>query len=109
LRAFESVLSVVLVTVLFALIYRYLPRTSIAWKDVWVGAIMTAALFMVGRILLGVYFTLASPGSAYGAAGSVLALLIWTNYSLQLVLFGAEFTHVWTYAHGSRAVDEGRQ
>lgn len=104
LRALEGALSVVLVTALFALIYRYLPRTSIAWKDVWVGAIMTAALFMVGRVLLGAYFTVASPGSAYGAAGSVLALLIWTNYSLQLVLFGAEFTHVWTYAYGSRAV-----
>jgi len=69
---------------------------------------MTAALFMLGRVLLGVYFTYASPGSAYGAAGSVVALLIWVNYSMQLALFGAEFTHVWTYAHGSRAVrDDG--
>lgn len=101
LRVFESGLTVVLLTVLFAIIYRYLPRASIGWKDVWVGASMTAALFMLGRILLGLYFTYASPGSAYGAAGSVVALLVWVNISLQLVLFGAEFTHVWTYSHGS--------
>ena len=103
LRVFESGLTVVLLTALFATIYRYLPRASIGWKDVWVGASTTAALFMLGRILLGLYFTYASPGSAYGAAGSVVALLVWVNVSLQLVLFGAEFTHVWTYSYGSRS------
>lgn len=103
LRVFETVLSMVLVTVLFAIVYRYLPRASVGWKDVWVGAIMTATLFMLGRVLLGAYFMHASPGSAYGAAGSVVALLIWVNVSLQLVLFGAEFTHVWAYAYGTRA------
>jgi len=103
LSLFESLLSVALVTLLFAIIYRYLPRTSIAWRDVWVGAAMTSALFLLGRVLLGVYFTYASPGSLYGAAGSVVAVLIWVNISMQLVLYGAEFTHVWTYAHGSRA------
>ncbi len=103
LSVFETLLSAALVTLLFAIIYRYLPRTSIAWRDVWVGATMTSALFLLGRLLLGVYFTYASPGSLYGAAGSVVALLIWVNVSMQLVLYGAEFTHVWTYAHGSRA------
>lgn len=103
LRVFESGLTVVLLTVLFAIIYRYLPRASIGWKDVWVGASMTAAFFMLGRILLGLYFTYASPGSAYGAAGSVVALLVWVNVSLQLALFGAEFTHVWTHSYGSRS------
>jgi len=103
LGLFETLLSVALVTLLFAIIYRYLPRTSIAWRDVWVGATMTSALFLLGRVLLGVYFTYASPGSLYGAAGSVVALLIWVNVSMQLVLYGAEFTHVWTYTHGSRA------
>lgn len=103
LRVFETTLSVVLVTVLFAVIYRYLPRASVGWKDVWVGSVMTAALFILGRVLLGAYFMHASPGSAYGAAGSVVALLIWVNVSLQLVLFGAEFTHVWAYEYGTRA------
>lgn len=103
LSLFETLLSTALVTLLFAIIYRYLPRTSIAWRDVWVGATMTSALFLLGRVLLGVYFTYASPGSLYGAAGSVVAVLIWVNVSMQLVLFGAEFTHVWTYTHGTRA------
>lgn len=103
LRAAESVLSLTLVAVLFALIYRVVPRTPVAWRDVWVGAMMTAALFLLGRGLLEVYFANASPGSAYGAAGSVVALLIWVNVSLQIVLFGAEFTQVWARTRGSRA------
>jgi membrane protein len=103
LRVAEYGLSVALITALFALVYRVLPRTSIGWRDVWVGAGMTALLFTLGRVLLGVYFSYASPGSAYGAAGSVVAFLVWANLSLQLMLFGAEFTHVWTYTHGSRA------
>ncbi len=103
ITATESVLSAVLITVLFALVYRYLPRTSVGWRDVWVGSAMTAALFIVGRAALATYFTYASPGSVYGAAGSVIAFLLWVNYSLQLVLFGAEFTHVWTFTYGSRA------
>ncbi len=94
-RGIEGLASMALVTVLFALTYRIVPRTPVAWRDVWVGAIMTAALFTLGRALLGVYFAYASPGSAYGAAGSIVALLIWVDLSLQAVLFGAEFTHVW--------------
>ena len=106
LRVAESAISLALVTLLIAVVYRYLPRTRIAWKDVWVGAGITALLFTAGRLLLGVYFTQASPGSAYGAAGSIVALLLWVNYSSQLALFGAEFTHVWTYTHGSRAPEQ---
>jgi membrane protein len=94
-RGIEIVASLGLVTALFALTYRIVPRAPVAWRDVWVGAIMTAALFTLGRTLLGVYFTYASPGSAYGAAGSIVALLIWVNVSLKALLFGAEFTHVW--------------
>jgi membrane protein len=106
LRVIESAISLALVTLLIAIVYRYLPRTRIAWRDVWVGAAITALLFTVGRLLLGVYFTQASPGSAYGAAGSIVALLLWVNYSSQLALFGAEVTHVWTYTHGSRASED---
>mgnify|MGYP001064198804 CR=1 FL=1 len=97
--------SLALIAALFAIVYRFLPRTAIGWKDVWIGAAITAALFTLGRVLLGVYFTYASPGSAYGAAGSVVALLVWVNFSSQLALFGAEFTYVWTHTHGSRAPD----
>jgi membrane protein len=103
LRTVESAVSLLLVTALFAIVYRYLPRTRIGWTDVLVGAAITAGLFTVGRLLLGLYFTNASPGSAYGAAGSVVALLVWVNFSSQLMLYGAEFTHVWTYTHGSRS------
>ena len=99
----DRALSLVLVTALFAIVYRYLPRTSIGWRDVMVGAAATSAVFLLGRLLLEVYFRYASPGSAYGAVGSIVALLIWANFSLQLVLFGAEFTSVWTHTHGSRA------
>jgi membrane protein len=105
----ESVLSAALITLLFALIYRYLPRTSVGWRDVWVGAGLTAALFILGRTLLATYFTYASPGSAYGAAGSVLAFLLWVNYSVQIVLFGAEFTWVWAHTRGSLSERRGTE
>jgi len=104
--AIDVVLSLAAITVLFALFYRFLPRTAVRWGDVWVGSTITAALFIVGRVLLATYFTYASPSSIYGAAGSVAAFLLWVNYSLQLVLFGAEFTHVWAHAHGSRGPAE---
>ncbi|GAB4284387.1 MAG: YihY/virulence factor BrkB family protein [Coriobacteriia bacterium] len=103
LRVLDFVVSVLLITALFAIVYRYLPRTSIGWKDVWLGAAITSLLFTIGRLALGLYFTQASPGSAYGAAGSVVVLLVWVNFSSQLALFGAEFTHVWAYTHGSRS------
>lgn len=103
LRLGESLVSVMLVTLLFAMVYRFLPRTVIGWKDVSVGAAVSAALFVAGRVLLGLYFTHAAPGSAYGAAGSLMAFLIWLNYSVQLALVGAYFTYAWTYLFGSRA------
>jgi len=99
-RVVEIVASWGLVTALFALTYRIVPRARVAWRDAWVGAIVTAVLFTLGRTLLGVYFTYATPGSAYGAAGSIVALLIWVNVSLKAVLFGAEFTHVWATRSG---------
>lgn len=100
-RVLDWVILLVLVTILFAVIYRYLPRTALAWRDVLVGAAATAVLFVLGRVALGLYFGYASPGSAYGAAGSLVALLIWMNASLQLALFGAEFTYLWSHTRGS--------
>lgn len=109
IRLLDPLLSIVLVTVLFAVVYRYLPGTRIAWRDVLLGAAATAALFVLGRLTLGLYFTYASPGSAYGAAGSLVALLVWVNLSIQLALFGAEFTYLWAHEKGSRRDEPTRE
>lgn len=108
-RLLDPIISVALVTVLIAVIYRYLPGTRIAWRDVLLGAAFTAALFVGGRLALGVYFAFASPGSAYGAAGSLVALLVWVNLSIQIALFGAEFTYVWAHEKGSRKDEPTRK
>jgi membrane protein len=102
LPALDLLLSMVLSTCLFAMIYKYVPRESIAWGDVWVGGFVTAVLFSVGKSLIGLYLGRSSLSTAYGAAGSVMVLLLWIYYSAQIFLFGAEFTHVFAYARGSR-------
>ncbi|MFT3818262.1 MAG: YihY/virulence factor BrkB family protein [Rubrivivax sp.] len=91
-----------LVTLLFALIYKLMPRVRIAWSDVWVGAVVTAALFAVGRQLIGLYIGRGAVGSGFGAAGSLVAVLVWVYYSAQIFLFGAEFTWVFAHRVGSR-------
>jgi len=98
----ELLLSFGLTTVLFALIYKFIPRVHVGWHDVWIGAAVTAALFAVGKFLIGLYLGKSSVGSAFGAAGSLVVLMVWVYYSAQIFLFGAEFT--WVYAHefGSR-------
>ena len=91
-----------LITVVFALIYRYIPRVHVAWHDVWLGAAVTSLLFAVGKFLIGLYLGKATVASTFGAAGSLVVLMVWVYYSAQIFLFGAEFT--WVYAHelGSR-------
>jgi membrane protein len=88
-------------TLLFALIYKYLPDIKIAWRDVLVSALFTSILFSIGKELLGFYLGNGSFGSAYGAAGSVITVLAWIYYSVQIMLFGAEFTQVYTRRCGS--------
>jgi membrane protein len=88
-------------TLLFALIYKYLPDIRIVWKDVLVGAFFTSILFSIGKELLGLYLGNGSFGSAYGAAGSVVTILAWIYYAVQIMLFGAEFTQVYTRKYGS--------
>lgn len=97
----NQALSFLLTTALFAIIFKVLPHTRPAWSDVWVGAAMTAGLFTLGKYLIGLYLGQAAPGSAYGAAGSFVVLLIWIYYSSQIMLFGAEFTQVYANTHGS--------
>ncbi len=91
-----------LTTVLFAMIFKVLPETHLAWSDVWHGAVLTALLFGLGRFLIGMYLGKAAVGSAYGAAGAFVVLLVWIYYSTQILLFGAELTFVYAqrYGHG---------
>jgi membrane protein len=91
--------SFIVIAVLFALLFKFVPARRISWRDVWVGAIGTAVLFTIGKFLLGFYLGKASVGSAYGAAGSLVAVVVWVYYSAQIFFFGAEFTRVYADAH----------
>jgi membrane protein len=91
-----------IIILLFAMLFRYLPDVKIAWRDVWMGAALTAILFVLGKFLLGLYLGSGAAGSAYGAASSLVTLLLWIFYSAQILLFGAEFTKVYTATYGSR-------
>lgn len=102
----EMVISLCVVTVLFALIFRYLPDIRIAWRDVWLGAGFTALLFVVGKFALGVYLGKKATASSYGAAGSLIVLLLWVYYSAQILFFGAEVTQVYARKHGSMAGED---
>lgn len=95
------VLSLAIITLLFAMTYKVLPDVKLAWSDVWIGAGFTAVLFTIGKTLIGLYLGTSSIGSAYGAAGSIVIILIWVYYSAQILLFGAEFTYVYATSVGS--------
>jgi len=94
LSAMNLLVSFGAISVLFALIFKYVPETKIAWKDVWTGAIGSAFLFTLGKFLIGIYLGKAAVGSAYGAAGSLIVVIVWVYYSSMIFFFGAEFTHV---------------
>lgn len=89
-------------TFMFCLMFKYVPDVKIAWKDVFVGSIITTLLFLFGKFLLGVYINRGSLGSAYGAAGSLIIFLAWVYYTAQIILFGAEFTQVYARMYGSK-------
>jgi membrane protein len=101
-HAVDFVVSLAVTTALFAAIYKVLPDAEIAWGDVWVGAAVTAVLFALGKVAIGLYLGHASVGSTYGVAGSLLVLLVWIYYSAQILFFGAEFTQVYARRYGSR-------
>jgi membrane protein len=88
----NAVVSIGIITVLFALMFKFMPDAKIRWRVVWRGAFVTALLFVLGKTLLGFYFGQAHPGSGYGTAGSIVLILLWTSYSAMIVFFGAEFT-----------------
>ena len=92
----------VISAMLFAIMFKYMPDATIAWRDVIVGALVTALLFNVGRLVLGLYLGNVGMATSYGAAGSFVVILLWVYYSTQIVMFGAEFTQVWARARGRR-------
>jgi membrane protein len=96
-QVLNVLISFALTTGLFAMIYKLMPRVHVAWHDVWIGAIVTAVLFAIGKLAIGLYIGKSGVTSAFGAAGSLAVLLIWVYYSAQIFLLGAEFT--WVYAH----------
>ena len=101
-QGLNFLLSFAFITCVFAMIYKFMPRVAVAWRDVWIGAGVTSALFAIGKMLIGLYIGRSGVSSAFGAAGSLAVLLLWVYYSAQIFLMGAEFT--WVYAHrfGSR-------
>jgi membrane protein len=96
--AIEFVVSLGVVSMLFALMFKYLPDVKIAWRSVWMGALLTGFLFIIGKYGLSLYFGKATPGSVYGAAGSIILVLLWVSYSSVIMFFGAEFTKQYAIA-----------
>jgi membrane protein len=105
LQGLNALASLAISTVLFAVIYKYMPQASIAWRDVWIGAIVTAVLFEIGKVLIGLYVGKSSTISSLTAAGSLVVVLIWVYYAAQVFLLGAEFTWFYANHHGSRRED----
>ena len=104
----NSLLSFGVITLLFAMIFKVLPDTEIAWGDVWIGAAVTSLLFTIGKLLIGLYLGRSTLASVYGAAASLVIVLVWVYYSAQIVLLGAEFTHIYANKHGSRVEQMSR-
>ncbi|HEY1267036.1 MAG TPA: YihY/virulence factor BrkB family protein [Candidatus Binatia bacterium] len=98
--AVDIVISFGFVTILFALIYKFLPDVKIAWRDVWIGAALTALLFSIGKLLIGLYLAKSAVSSTYGAAGSLVTVLLWVYYSSLVFFFGAEVTRVYATQYG---------
>lgn len=100
----NQLVSLAVITGLFAMMFKYLPDAKIAWQDVWLGALITAVLFTVGKFAIGLYLGRSAWASSYGVAGSLIVLLVWVYYSAQIVFFGAEFTQVYANRYGNRIV-----
>ena len=100
----DMLVSFLVITILFALIFKLLPDVTVSWQDVWIGAIFTAVLFMVGKFVIGMYIGIASVGSVYGAAGSLIVVLVWTYYSSQILFFGAELIRAYAKYFDSQRI-----
>jgi membrane protein len=106
LQIINLIISIGVLTLFFGLIFKLLPDADVAWRDVWVGAFVTAVLFSIGKTLIGLYLGSSAVGTTFGAAGSLVLLLLWIYYSAQILFFGAEFTQVYANTLGSRIVPE---
>ena len=96
------VIPLIAISVLFALIFKFVPDVPVAWRDVAIGAVATAVLFQIGKAILALYLATAAVGSTYGAAGSLVAFVVWVYYSAQIFFFGAVFTQVYARTFGSK-------
>lgn len=103
-RLLDISVSLGVITLLFAAIYKFLPDAEIEWRDVWIGALVTSLLFVLAKFALGLYFAYSDPGSAYGAAGSIILIMLWVSYAGMILFFGAEFTRVYARHHGRHIV-----
>ena len=101
-----AIISFLVITLLFAMIFKFLPEIKIVWKDVWLGAAVTSALFTLGKFLIGLYLGRSQVGTVFGGAGSLAILLVWIYYSAQILFFGAEFTQVYASKYGSKIVPD---
>ena len=106
-EAMTFLVSLAVITGIFAAIFRYIPEVKVAWSDVWLGAVVTSLLFTVGKFLIALYLGKAAVGSTFGAAGSLVVVLVWVYYSSQIVFFGAEFTQVYSKLHGLGSMKSG--
>jgi len=106
LQILNLIISIGVITVLFAMIYKYLPDAEVPWRYVWLGAFVTAILFSLGKMLIGIYLGNSAVASSFGAAGSLVLLLIWVYYSAQILFFGAEFTQVYVNTYGPKILPE---
>lgn len=99
-QVINFIVSLAVLSLLFSIMFKYLPDAKVPWKRVWIGGLVTGVLFTIGKSALGLYFGKADPGSGYGAAGSIILILLWVSYSSMILFFGAEFTHTYTDMRG---------
>jgi membrane protein len=102
----DFIISFIGITVMFALIFKFLPAAILKWKDVWVGAAVTSLLFSIGKLVIGLYLGNGAIGSTFGAASSLVIIMLWAYYSSQIILFGAEFTRLYAMRFGSNILPD---